>query len=79
MLEPSLADKLVPRWDFLCLLAKQHNASNVEQPATLLLRYTTGSDAKFAKEFSVFDEVHGDMMYDEHFRKARWNRYRQAM
>jgi len=39
VLEPSLADKIVPRWDFLCLpvLAKRHNASNVEQPATLLL------------------------------------------
>ena len=55
VLELSLADKLVPRWDFLCLLAQRQNASHSEQPARLVLRHNKASELKFAKEFNDFE------------------------
>ncbi len=78
-LESSLANKLVPRWDFLCLRAKQYTAMSSAQPPQLVMRHTYHSDSKFAEVFNVFDEKHGNMVYDECFREASWNRYRQLM
>ncbi len=73
LLEASLA-KLVPRWDFLCLLTLKGNMLNNVQPASLVLLHDQKSDAKFASAFGA-SAVHDDLVYDECFRTASWNTY----
>ncbi len=72
LLAASLRHKLVPRWQFLCDLASKGVLTH--DPVYFLgsSRHMNKSDHHFARQF---DKPDLDLVYDEAYKEACWNKY----
>lgn len=72
VLETSLRNKLVPRWQFLCDLASK--GALTHNPAYLLAcsQHVNESDHQFARQF---DKPDLDLVYDDTYKEACWQKY----
>ncbi len=73
VLEASLQNKLVPRWQFLCDLASK-GALTHKNPAYLLgcSQHVKESDHQFARQF---DRPDLDLVYGDAYKQACWQKY----
>jgi len=73
VLEASLRNKLVPRWQFLCDLASK-GALTHHAPVYLLgcIEHVNQSDHQFAR---YFDKPDVDMVYNDAYKQACWEKY----
>ncbi len=71
VLEASLRNKLVPRWQFLCDLASK-TASTQADLAHVLIRNVVQSDQLFARQFNKPEVM---LVYDAAYKQACWDKY----
>ncbi len=71
ILEASLRNKLVPRWQFLCDLASK-GALAQGGLAHVLRRNVLQSDQRFARQFNKPEVM---LVYDDAYKQACWDRY----